>query len=166
MPHAFNSISPVRTRIATSSDVPAIIPLVNAAFAVETFLDGTRTDRERMTTMMQRGVFLVAEEEAGQLVAAVYVERRSKGRGYFGMLAVDPLRQGSGFGRVMIEAAEDRCRQLECQFMDITVLSLRPELPAFYRKFGYIETGTEEFTPSRSPKDGVKCHCIVMSKCL
>jgi ribosomal protein S18 acetylase RimI-like enzyme len=142
------------------------MPLVNAAFAVETFLEGKRTDRERMTTMMQRGEFFVAVEEAGQLVAAVYVERRSKGRGYFGMLAVNPLRQGSGFARVMIEAAENRCRELECKFMDIMVLSLRPELPAFYRKFGYIEAGMQEFTPSRSPKDGVKCHCLVMSKCL
>jgi GNAT superfamily N-acetyltransferase len=111
MPHALNSNFPVRTRIATSADVPAIIPLVNAAFAVETFLDGTRTDRERMTTMMQRGEFLVAEEEPGQLVATVYIERRNDGRGHFGMLAVDPLRQGSGIGRVMIEAAEDRCRE-------------------------------------------------------
>jgi hypothetical protein len=64
----------------------------------------------------------------------------------------------------MIEAAEDHCRQLGCELMDITVLSLRPELPAFYRKFGYIESGTEEFTPSRPPKGGVKCHCIIMSK--
>ena len=82
------------------------------------------------------------------------------------MLAVDPGRQGSGLGRVMIEAAEDRCRQQECKFVDITVLSLRPELPPFYRKFGYTETGTEEFTPSRPLKGGVKCHAIVMSKCL
>jgi GNAT superfamily N-acetyltransferase len=140
-----------------------MISMVNAAFAVETFLEGTRTDREGMTAMMQKGEFLVAEAAAGQLVAAIYVEQRN-GRGYFGMLAVDPARQGSGFARVMIEAAEDHCRQLGCEFMDITVLSLRPELPAFYRKFGYIETGTEEFTPSRSPKGGVKCHCIVMSK--
>jgi hypothetical protein len=66
----------------------------------------------------------------------------------------------------MIEAAEDRCRQLECKFMVITVLSLRPELPAFYRKFGYVETGTEEFASTRLPKGGLKCHCVVMSKCL
>ena len=163
MPRVLNSNSLVRTRIATSADVPAMIPMVNAAFAVETFLEGSRTDREGMTAMMQKGEFLVAEAEAGQLVAAVYVERRN-GRGYFGMLAFDPARQGSGFARVMIGAAEDHCRQLGCEFMDITVLSLRPELPAFYRKFGYIESGTEEFTPSRPPKGGVKCHCIIMSK--
>jgi hypothetical protein len=90
---------------------------VNAAFAVETFLDGIRTDRERMTTMMQRGQFLVAEEEPGQLVAAVYVERRNDGRGHFGMLTV---------GRVMIEAAEDRCRKLECKFMDNHSSSFAP----------------------------------------
>jgi hypothetical protein len=50
--------------------------------------------------------------------------------------------------------------------MDITVLSLRTELPPFYRKLGYVETGAEEFRTSRPLKDGVQCHCIVMSKAL
>ena len=50
--------------------------------------------------------------------------------------------------------------------MDITVLSLRPELPPYYRKLGYVETGTEEFHPSRPLKAGVECHCIRMTKVL
>jgi GNAT superfamily N-acetyltransferase len=85
-------------------------------------------------------------------------------RGYLGMLAVDPSKQGTGLGRVMIEAAENHCRDRGCQFMDIVVLSLRPELPPIYRKVGYFETDTEEFHPSRSLKPGVKCHAINMSK--
>jgi hypothetical protein len=48
--------------------------------------------------------------------------------------------------------------------MDISVLSLRPELLPFYRNLGYSETGTEDFHPTRPLKAGVSCHCIVMSK--
>jgi hypothetical protein len=48
--------------------------------------------------------------------------------------------------------------------MDIAVLSLRHELPPFYRTLGYVETGTEQFHPSRPLRPAVECHCIIMSK--
>src|SRR5260370_40928520 len=123
-----DSISPVRIRAATAADMPAMIPVVNAAFAIETFLDGTRTDEERMAEMMRKGEFLVAEEVVAEesadgvakekaavngqrgVVAADYTDLRGE-RGYFGMLSVDPSRQGTGLGRVMVEAAEDYCRK-------------------------------------------------------
>ena len=158
-----NPAIPIRT--ATARDLPAMISVVNTAFAVETFIDGTRTDEERMTEMMRKGEFLLAEREPGRVVACVYVELRGE-HGYFGMLAVDPSEQGTGLGRRMVEAAEDYCRRLGCKSMDITVLSLRPELPPFYRKLGYTETGVEEFHPSRPLRPGVECHSIVMSKAL
>jgi predicted N-acetyltransferase YhbS len=160
-----NLKSAVRIRLATPADTPAVIAIVNAAFAIETFLGGSRTDEEQIAEMMRKGEFLLAEDDAGHLLAAVYTERRGE-RGYFGMLAVDVAQQGTGLGRIMVEAAEEHCRKQGCKFMDITVLSLRPELPPFYRKLGYTKTGTEEFHPSRPLRDGVECHCIVMSKAL
>ena len=140
-----------------------MIPIVNAAFSIEEFLEGTRTDQERMAAMMRKGTFLVAESAAGRIVASVYTEMRSQ-RAYFGMLAVDPSQQGIGLGRKMVDAAEDRCRRQGAKAMDIAVLNLRPELPPLYRKFGYVETGTEDFKPSRPLKPGVECHAIIMSK--
>jgi len=152
----------ITVRTSTPEDASDIIPIVNAAFAIETFLDGTRTDEERMTEMMNKGTFLVAEDD-DVIVASIYVELRGE-RAYFGMLAVHPSQQGKGLARTMIEAAEDYSRRHGCRVMDITVLSLRPELPPFYRKFGYRETGTEEFRPSRPLKGDAECHAIVMSK--
>jgi GNAT superfamily N-acetyltransferase len=152
-----------RIRLADRDDVLAAIPVINAAFAVETFLDGTRTDEQRITAMMNTGEFLVAEDDRGRIIASVYVEHEGE-RGYFGMLAVDPAVQRAGLGRRMVEAAEEHCRQLGCKHMDIAVLSLRHELPPFYRKLGYVETGTEQFHPSRPLRPGVECHCIIMSK--
>jgi hypothetical protein len=49
-------------------------------------------------------------------------------------------------------------------FLEITALSLRPELLRLDRRFGYVETETEEFKASRPLRPGVQCHCIVMSK--
>lgn len=152
-------------RLATAADSSVMIPVINAAFSVEDFIEGTRTDEQRLPEMMQKGQFLVAHDPSGRLLASVYVEVRGT-RGYFGMLAVDPAHQGKGLGRMMVEAAEDHCRHQGCKAMDIRVLSLRPELPPFYRKLGYVETGVEEFRPSRPLKPDVECHCIVMSKAL
>lgn len=137
--------------------------LINSAFAVEKFIEGERTDETELRERMKKGEFLLACDESGELIASVYVEVRGV-RGYFGMLAVDPQRQGCGIGRKMVEAAEEYCREKGCAAMDLTVLSLRPELLPIYRKLGYVESGAEEFRPNRPLKPGVECHCIVTSK--
>ncbi len=160
-----DSLSALHFRTATPEDRPSLIAMINAAFAIETFLEGTRTDEERLAAMMQKGEILIAENEEGELLASIYTERRGN-RGYLGMLAVDPSHQRGGLGQQMLAAAEDRFRAQGCEAVDISVLSLRPELPRIYRRYGFVETGTEEFTMSRELKDGQKCHCIVMSKTL
>lgn len=152
-------------RRASASDYAAMVELINSAFAVEKFLEGNRTNEDELAQRMRKGKFLLGHDESGTLVAVVYVELRGS-RGYFGMLSVDPKRQGEGIGRKMVEAAEEYCREKGCTAMDLTVLSLRPELPPLYRKLGYMESGVEEFRPSRPLKDSLECHCIVMSKAL
>ena len=162
-PPLSDSASNFSFRLATTADQPSLIPLINSAFSIETFLEGTRTDEARLAFTMQQGEILIAEDPAGQPLACVYTELRGN-RGYLGQLAVDPAHQGSGLARRLVQAAEDRFRSLGCLAVDITVLSLRPELPRIYRRYGYIETGTEEFHMTQSLKIGTECHCIAMSK--
>jgi GNAT superfamily N-acetyltransferase len=150
-------------RTAAEADFPRMIPLINDAFAVETFLDGTRTDASRIAEMTKTGEYLIAEDEAGEIVASVYVELRGD-RGYFGMLAVDPGRQGTGLGRLMVDAAEEYCRVRGCLLMEISVLSLRPELFPFYGKLGYVEAYHEPFIYPHRLKEGLECVAIIMSK--
>jgi ribosomal protein S18 acetylase RimI-like enzyme len=157
--------SPIRIRLATGADRPRLIPLINSAFSIETFMDGTRTDEDRLAAMMRKGVILAAEDGGGELLGCVYAEVRGA-RGYLGQLAVGPAHQGLGLARLIVAAAEERLRRQGCEAVDITVLSLRPELPPIYRRFGYVETGREEFHPSRPLKSGAECHGIVMSKSL
>lgn len=151
-------------RPAGPADAPRLIPLINAAFAkVEPFMTGPRTDPARLADSMKKGQILLAEDDSGRLIASIYTELRGQ-RGYVGMLAVDPAQQRSGIGRRMMSAAEDHLRKHGCNALDITVLSLRPELPPLYRKLGFIETGTEPFEYPHPIQDGLECHCIVMSK--
>ena len=157
------NLSALRLRPAAASDSPRLIPLINSAYSIETFFEGTRTDDERLAAMMNKGRIHLAEDSSGRIVACVYTEVRGS-RGYLGQLAVDPAHQGAGLGRLLAEAAEDHLRRQGCEAVDILVLNMRPELLPLYRKFGYVESGTEEFHTPRLLKPGVECHCIVMSK--
>jgi predicted N-acetyltransferase YhbS len=151
----------LKTRFGTDADAEAIASLVNAAFKVERFfIDGDRINPEKVREMMRTGKYLLAEER-GELIACVYVEIQGE-RGYFGLLAVDPARQGEGLGRKMVAEAENNARAGGCEFMDLLIVNLRAELPPFYRRLGYVETGTEPFPADASPSQ--PCHFAKMSK--
>jgi GNAT superfamily N-acetyltransferase len=151
-------------RLATAGDVPALVRLINRAYRVEDFfIDGDRTHQADVRERMARphGCFVVIDDAPGALAGAVYVEVRA-GRGYFGMLSVDPDRQGRGLGRTLVLAAEAHCRAAGCQVLDIDVVNLRQELPAFYAAFGFAPRGTAPFPdPHKLRRDA---HLVTMSK--
>jgi ribosomal protein S18 acetylase RimI-like enzyme len=163
MPHPTITDSSLHVRPATAADRPHLIPLINAAFAIETFLEGTRTDDARLAEMMRKGEILAAEDANGQLLGCVYTEVHGE-RGYLGQLAVDPAHQCKGLAIRLVAAAEELLRGKGCSAVEITVLSLRPELLPIYRRYGYRETGMEEFHPIQPLKPGTVCHSIVMVK--
>ena len=151
----------LKTRTAQPEDAESIAHLVNAAFRPERFfISEDRTNPDKVRALLQKGKFLLAEE-AGTLTACVYVELQGD-RGYFGLLAVDPALQSSGLGSRLIAAAEDECRSAGCRFMDLTIVNLRTELPVFYNRFGYTESGTLPFPSDQHPNQ--PCHLIRMQK--
>jgi GNAT superfamily N-acetyltransferase len=152
-----------RTRTADFADAENIARLVNAAFLIERFfIDADRTNPDKVRELLAKGKFLLVEE-ADALVGCVYVELRGE-RAYFGLLAVDPGRQGTGLGSSLVEAAEAHCRAAGCLFMDLTTVNLRKELPAYYQRLGYVENGTLPFPEDCHPK--MPCHLVTMSKSL
>lgn len=150
-------------RPAAAADIPAIVRITNAAYAIEKFFVGVdRTDADAVRRLMTKGTFLVEDGADGAVAGSVYVEVRGA-RGYFGLLSVDPARQGTGLGRKLVYAAEAHVRTAGARAMDIRVVNLRTELPPFYRKLGYVEAG-EEHEPI--PHATRPCHYLLMTKTL
>lgn len=151
-------------REAGVGDVAALVAIVNAAFRVEAFFKtGDRTDADDIRARMRRGRFLIAEDENGDMAGAVFVAMRGH-TGYFGMLSIDPSRQGQGLGTRLTKLAEDACREAGCTQMEIEVVNLRAELPPYYRRLGYVERGTRPFPDAEQTSR--PCHFIVMDKTL
>jgi GNAT superfamily N-acetyltransferase len=153
----------LRLRIAEAADAEAVTRLINAAFQVERhFFGADRIGLQEVRARLDRGKFILAEEN-GQLTGCVYVEPGAQ-RAYLGLLSVEPSRQGAGLGRQLMDAAEDHCRAAGCRVMDLRVVNLRTELPPFYQKRGYVETGAMPFPEEVHTL--VPCHLLIMSKAL
>ena len=134
-------------RAAGREEAGEIVRVINAAFnrAASFFVDGDRIDFEQVQHYFEKGVFLVAEELAG----CVYVELRGE-RAYIGLLSVDPARQKGGVGKALMDAAESYARGRGCRAMDLRIVNLRLELPAFTGS-SVRGVGHGGFTPGRRP---------------
>lgn len=153
-----------RFRVAGAHEAEAITRVINAAFrkAESFFIERDRIDLEKVRELQGSGEFLVGGND-GTIVGCVYVEMRGD-RSYLGLLAVDPTAQNAGLGSGLMTAAEQHCRAAGSRFMDIRIVNLRRELPEFYHRRGYVETGTAPFTAGLNPK--MPCHFVKMEKAL
>lgn len=148
--------APLTFRAATVADLDAIVALVESAYRGDVskqgwtteadFLDGQRTDPGSVAELLARSYsrVLLAERD-GQLLCCCHVERlQEQGRniGYFGMFAVDPSLQGGGVGKLVLAEAE-RIATVEwhCAEMQMTVITIRDSLIAWYERRGYVRTG-------------------------
>lgn len=145
-------------RIATETDVPALVTLVNSCYRGEgskqgwtteaDLLDGQRVDAQGMSELLSRSNTLVLVGEArGTLVTCCELQRGVNGA-YFGMFSVRPDLQGTGLGRVVLAEAEQMAaREWGSRLMRMKVLKQRPELIAWYERRGYTNTGKTEPFP-------------------
>jgi len=151
----------VTIRAAVRDDARSLVGLINRAFQVEKFfVDVDRVQLADVEAFLGKGEFLVVEADGG-LCGCVYLEIRGE-RAYFGLLSIDPARQRQGIGGSLVEAAEERARERGCSFMDLQIVNVREELPGYYRKLGYRETGMAPFPEHVATK--MPCHFVRMSK--
>jgi len=161
--------APVTPRTATPADAGEIVRVVNLAYRVEAeMFHGERTSLPDIRERLGRphAAFLVIDADAshdtsGLLAGSVYVEIKDR-RGHFGMLAVDPSRQGQGLGRVLVQSVEAYCAEAGCVDLDLDVVDLRTELPGFYSALGFTRSGSIPYTNPSETKQPV--HLIRMTK--
>jgi len=155
-----NSTVPIR--VATSADAARITGVINAAFHIAEgfFIDSQRITEAEVRESLGKGDFLLAGD-GDKLHGCVYVEMRGT-RSYLGLLSVDPACQQSGLGSLLMQEAEQYCRERGSRFMDILIVHLRDDLPPFYKKRGYQENGTSPFPADVETK--VPVHFFNMSK--
>jgi predicted N-acetyltransferase YhbS len=153
------------TRYATPEDIPALVRVINLAYRVEDFfVKGDRTSTNEITTMLAEpnAEFVVIDtDDPAELAAAAWVEVNGT-RGHLAMLSVDPAFQGKGLGRLVVSAAEDHCRRARCEALDLEIVNLRLELPAYYAKLGFSPVDTAPFPkPGKLTRDA---HLVLMTK--
>jgi ribosomal protein S18 acetylase RimI-like enzyme len=154
-------------RIATADDAKAVVALVESAYRGASsragwtteadLLDGQRTDVEAVNATISaedRLVLLAYESET--LVGCCELRRLADGTAYFGMFAVVPTLQGSGVGKLVLAEAERRVGELwAATRMEMTVLSQRADLIAWYERRGYRRTGLTEPFPYGDERFGL-----------
>lgn len=138
----------VAVRPATRDDLPEILRVVNLAYRVEAFFKvGDRIDLAGLDERLARpdsGYLVIDGPAPGTLLATVHFELRGS-HGWFGLLAVDPAAQGRGYARALVEAMEARCRRAGVAWLELDIVNLRSDLPAFYARLGFRENGTRPF---------------------
>lgn len=137
---------------STPNDIPSLVPLVNAAYRSEDgqkgwtseshLIKGARTNAVGIAELMQapHSVILKYIDQEGQIAGCVHLEEQGN-KLYLGMLSVWPDRQAQGIGKHLLAAAVDYARKNNCAHIHITVISVRPELIAWYERHGYQRTG-------------------------
>ncbi len=162
---------------ATIADIPALVLLVNSAYRGDyskkgwtteaDLLDGLRvipeTMLEQMNTPGQH--FLKATDPAEKIIGCVSLLEKST-KIYLGMLTVEPTNQGAGIGKYLMQASEEFALKLGKTHIEMTVISVRAELIAYYERRGYQLTGEKRPFPN-DPKFGIQkqpLEFIVMEK--
>ena len=142
----------MKTGKATLQDIPKLVILINSAYRGDSskkgwtteadLLDGIRTDADSLEQMITRkdAVILQSFNENNILQGCIYLEKRQD-KMYLGMLTVSPLEQAKGIGKQLLIEAEKYASEQICSIIEMTVISVRTELIAWYQKHGYNNTG-------------------------
>jgi len=79
---------------------------------------------------------LLVLEQGGQLIASVMVGYEGH-RGWVNYLAVHPDHRRQGLGRLLMDVAERRLRDLGCAKLNLQVRASNETATEFYRQIGY-----------------------------
>ena len=173
---------------AQDHELAALAALINSAYRGELaqkgwtsesyLLGGQRTDEASLRADLSAnpGSTLLTLRDAAEASphACVWVQppngEEAEDAWYVGMVTVSPLRQAGGIGRTMLEAAEAYARDRGGKTLEMTVISVRDTLIAWYERRGYRLTGATEPFPYGDERFGVPqrddLNFVIMEKAL
>jgi ribosomal protein S18 acetylase RimI-like enzyme len=169
----------MNTTISTAKDrdIPQLVQLINSAYRGEEskkgwtheadLIEGTlRTDAASIKELIQKPDAVLLKCNLGEdLIGCVYLEKKAN-RLYLGMLSVSPAIQAKGIGKKLLAAADEHARKNGCDRIEMTVISVRNELIAWYERNGYRNTGKTEPFPQDgrfgTPRQSI--HFVVLEK--
>ena len=142
---------------ATLQDIPALTILINSAYRGETskkgwtteanLLEGKRTDEEEMTEIFLDSKNTILKFTDNNIIIGSVLLVEKGHQLYLGMLTVSPELQNSGIGKKLLAEAENHAKTLGLSSIIMTVISVREELVAWYKRHGYVDTGEREAFP-------------------
>lgn len=143
---------------ASLKDVPSLNTLINSAYRGESskkgwtteanILEGLRTTEEELTTTILNPKNTILKfTENNQVIGCVLLVEKEQ-QLYLGMLTVSPELQNGGVGKKLLLNAEIHAQALELPKIVMTVISVREELIAWYKRNGYEDTGAREPFPA------------------
>jgi ribosomal protein S18 acetylase RimI-like enzyme len=143
---------------ATIADVPTLNKLINSAYRGESskkgwtteanLLEGSRTTEKELIEIIQdkKNTILKYAENNQILGCVLLIEKEDLL--YLGMLTVSPELQNSGIGKKVLQQAEILASELGLSKIVMTVISVREELIAWYKRNGYLDTGARKSFPT------------------
>jgi GNAT superfamily N-acetyltransferase len=146
----------VRFRTATPDDVPALVPMINAAYLREAHvLPPPRIDEELLgEEIAESASRMIVAEIDGAPAGCICVSINGRGA-RFGILAVAPEHQGIGMASMLVGEAERRALD---EGQDVLHLDCAKEtgMPAYYASLGYeVERETPgQFYENRKVRKG------------
>ena len=144
---------------ASIPDIPQLLKLINSAYRGEDakkgwtheaeLIDGDiRTDETSLKQVINTpGAVILKYEQDGRIAGCVYLQKKGD-RLYLGMLAVSPEIQAQGIGKKLLNAATEHAKKNGCSMIEMTVISVRHELIAWYERNGYRQTSKREPFPN------------------
>ena len=146
---------------AERKDAAAIASLINSAYRGESsrlgwtteadIIEGLRTTSQEIASIIDEPhTFILLGVLRDEIVATTCCKYH-EGAAHLGMIAVKPVLQNKGYGKMMILAAESMTRrEWGVRSFQMNVITLRDTLIAFYERMGYQRTGLTKDFPAQS----------------
>lgn len=155
---------------AIAEDVSALNKLINSAYRGESskkgwtteanLLEGLRTTEKELTQIIKDPKNTILKFTINNDIVGCVLLIEKESQLYLGMLTVSPELQNSGVGKQLLHQAEIHASALGLVKIVMSVISVREELIAWYKRNGYFDTGTREPFPANDIHIPISSHFL------